>query len=237
MRSPCAFCAMKAAPSSSAEPAPVDISPCLLIIHPGHQGTPALPNPIFIGRREFTAEESTDEKDEAEDPLSERQSPLLRLSGGRQRRHPRPILSEPHQCLPRSRRRTGTNLASTFRAIAEGAEAKRSIKETLKSIANAALYGAQGNSGLIFAQFLHGMSKEVGHHEWMLTTKASASRFKRAAQHAYAAIVHPVEGTMITVIREWARSRLPKGIPYRRLRGAVCRIAVSPPGNRCGKLP
>ncbi len=101
---------------------------------------------------------------------------------------------------------TGTNLASTFRAIAEGAEAKRSIKETLKSIANAALYGAQGNSGLIFAQFLHGMSKEVGHHEWMLTTKAFGESVKRAAQHAYAAIVHPVEGTMITVIREWAEA-------------------------------
>jgi uncharacterized protein len=101
---------------------------------------------------------------------------------------------------------TGTNLASTFRAIAEGAEAKRSIKETLRSIANAALYGAQGNSGLIFAQFLHGMSKEVGHHEWMLTTKAFGESVRRAAQHAYAAIVHPVEGTMITVIREWAEA-------------------------------
>ena len=101
---------------------------------------------------------------------------------------------------------TGTNLASTFRAIAEGAEAKRSIKETLRSIANAALYGAQGNSGLIFAQFLHGMSKEVGNHEWMLTTKAFGESVKRATQHAYAAIVHPVEGTMITVIREWAEA-------------------------------
>ena len=101
---------------------------------------------------------------------------------------------------------TGTNLASTFRAIAEGAEAKRSIKETLRSIANAALYGAQGNSGLIFAQFLHGMSKEVGHHEWMLTTKAFGESVKRAAQHAYTAIIHPVEGTMITVIREWAEA-------------------------------
>jgi DegV family protein with EDD domain len=106
---------------------------------------------------------------------------------------------------------TGTNLASTFRAIAEGAEAKRSIKETLRSIANAALYGAQGNSGLIFAQFLHGMSKEVGHHEWMLTTKAFGESAKRAVQHAYAAIVHPVEGTMITVIREWAEAVYQKG--------------------------
>ncbi len=100
---------------------------------------------------------------------------------------------------------TGTNLASTFRAIAEGAEPRRSIKDTLRSIANAALYGAQGNSGLILAQFLHGMSKEIG-HDWMITTKAFGESVKRAVQHAYKAILHPVEGTMITVIREWAEA-------------------------------
>jgi hypothetical protein len=50
------------------------------------------------------------------------------------------------------------------------------------------------------------MSKEVGHHEWMLTTKAFGESVKRAAQHAYTAIIHPVEGTMITVIREWAEA-------------------------------
>ncbi len=100
---------------------------------------------------------------------------------------------------------TGTNLASTFRAIADGAEVKRSVRDTLKSIANAALYGAQGNSGLILAQFLYGLSKEVG-HEWMLTTKAFGESVRRAAQHAAQAILHPVEGTMITVIRDWAEA-------------------------------
>ncbi|MCX6561423.1 MAG: DegV family EDD domain-containing protein [Candidatus Aminicenantes bacterium] len=100
---------------------------------------------------------------------------------------------------------TGTNLASTFRAIAEGAEVKHSIRDTLKSIANAALYGAQGNSGLILAQFLYGLSKEVG-HEWMLTTKAFGESVRQAAQHAAKAILHPVEGTMITVIHDWAEA-------------------------------
>jgi hypothetical protein len=100
---------------------------------------------------------------------------------------------------------TGTNLASTFRAIAEGAEAKRSIKETLRSIANAALNGAQGNSGLILAQFLYGLSKEVG-HDWMITTKAFGESVKQAVQHAAKAILHPVEGTMITVMRDWAEA-------------------------------
>ncbi|MDP2915405.1 MAG: DegV family protein [Candidatus Aminicenantes bacterium] len=100
---------------------------------------------------------------------------------------------------------TGTNLASTMRAIADGAEAHRSIKATLKSIANAALSGAQGNSGLIFAQFIHGLSKEIS-HESKLTTHAFAESVKRAVQYAHKAIVHPVEGTMITVIRDWAEA-------------------------------
>lgn len=100
---------------------------------------------------------------------------------------------------------TGTNMASTFRAIAEGAKSVRSIRETLRSIADAALHGAQGNSGLILAQFFYGLSREVG-HDWKLTTKAFGESVRRAAQHAARAILHPVEGTMITVIRDWAES-------------------------------
>jgi uncharacterized protein len=100
---------------------------------------------------------------------------------------------------------TGTNLASTMRAIAEGSQSHLSIKATLKSIAMAALSGARGNSGLIFAQFILGMSKEIG-HEPRLTTRAFGESVKRASQHARMAIVHPVEGTMITVIRDWAEA-------------------------------
>jgi hypothetical protein len=100
---------------------------------------------------------------------------------------------------------TGTNLASTMRAIADGAEPHHSIKATMKSVANAALSGARGNSGLIFAQFIHGLSKEIS-HESRLTTHAFAESVKRAVHYAHKAIVHPVEGTMITVIREWAEA-------------------------------
>ena len=56
---------------------------------------------------------------------------------------------------------TGTNLASTMRSIAERARASRSANITLDSIADAALLGARGNSGLIFAQFLYGLSQEI----------------------------------------------------------------------------
>ncbi|MGB8952284.1 MAG: DegV family protein [Candidatus Aminicenantales bacterium] len=98
---------------------------------------------------------------------------------------------------------TGTNLASTMRSIAEDSTAHRSLKTTLLSIANAALSGARGNSGIIFAQFVHGISEEIG-HETKLSTLSFGESVKRAVQYAYRAILSPVEGTMLTVIREWA---------------------------------
>jgi len=67
---------------------------------------------------------------------------------------------------------TGTNLASTMKAIAEQARPSRSAKESLNSIAEAALTGARGNSGLIFAQYIYGLSRELGNE-----LRISAARF------------------------------------------------------------
>ena len=100
---------------------------------------------------------------------------------------------------------TGTNMASTMRAIAQGAKAHLSIRHTFRSMADAALAGAQGNSGIIFAQFLHGMSREV-EAEHRLTTRTFAESVHKAVAHAHRAISSPVEGTMITVMRDWAES-------------------------------
>ncbi len=98
---------------------------------------------------------------------------------------------------------TGTNLASTMRSISAGASASRSVKETLRSLADTALIGARGNSGIIFAQFLLGFSREVENHD-KLSTQSFGKAVKAAVQYAYQAMAHPVEGTMLTVIRDWA---------------------------------
>ncbi len=100
---------------------------------------------------------------------------------------------------------TGTNLASTMRAIAERARASRSARATLRSIADAALLGARGNSGLIFAQFVFGLSQEV-REETRLTPGHFAEVARRAVQHARRAILTPVEGTMLTVLHDWAEA-------------------------------
>lgn len=98
---------------------------------------------------------------------------------------------------------TGTNLASTMKAIAEQARPSRSIKESLRSIADAALTGARGNSGLIFAQYIYGLSKELG-NEIKISTARFGESVRNAVRYAYGSIAHPQEGTMLTLIREWA---------------------------------
>jgi DegV family protein with EDD domain len=100
---------------------------------------------------------------------------------------------------------TGTNLASTMRAIAERARASSSANVTLGSIADAALLGARGNSGLIFAQFLYGLSQEI-RDEHRLASHHFAEGVRRAVRYARQAILTPVEGTMITLIQDWAEA-------------------------------
>lgn len=100
---------------------------------------------------------------------------------------------------------TGTNLASTMRSIAEKARASRSANVTLGSIADAALLGARGNSGLIFAQFLYGLSQEI-RDEHRLSPHHFAEGVRRAVKYARRAILTPVEGTMITLLHDWAEA-------------------------------
>jgi len=100
---------------------------------------------------------------------------------------------------------TGTNLASTMRSIAERSRAFRSAHHTLGSIADAALTGARGNSGLIFAQFVYGLSQEA-QNETRLSPRRFAELVRRAAHHARQSILIPVEGTMITLLHDWAEA-------------------------------
>jgi len=98
---------------------------------------------------------------------------------------------------------TGTNLASTFRSIVENTAPSNHIKQTAVAIAEAALTGARGNSGIIIAQFLYGMSNEIENKK-EISLPDFAAAMKKAVDYAYQAISNPVEGTIITVLREWA---------------------------------
>lgn len=98
---------------------------------------------------------------------------------------------------------TGTNLASTFRSIVDNPIPTNTVKHAAGALAEAALVGARGNSGIIFAQFLYGFSNEIEKEE-EFTVQSFARSVYKAVNYAYEAIANPVEGTMISVIREWA---------------------------------
>ena len=98
---------------------------------------------------------------------------------------------------------TGTNLAATVMSIAQSSVLTESIKSTMRSMADAALMGARGNSGLIFAQFVHGISREIK-SDLKMTTRTFGEMVKAAMHHVQKSIVSPREGTMLTVIRDWA---------------------------------
>lgn len=109
---------------------------------------------------------------------------------------------------------TGTNLALTFTAVGErlSGTSTRHAGELLGVAADAALDGARGNSGAIFAQYLQGLSEFLAGHdrvrpEELALALASAEGFARAA------IQNPAEGTVLTVMRDIAAAVAPGQLP------------------------
>jgi len=98
---------------------------------------------------------------------------------------------------------TGTNLAATIRSVIESLHPSRSYKITADRIAESTLVNARGNSGIIFAQFFYGLSNETGEYK-SVTLRQFAEALGRTVNYVYEAVARPVEGTMLTVIREMA---------------------------------
>ncbi len=100
---------------------------------------------------------------------------------------------------------TGANLAATLRAAAAALLPVKmlTVGQTVRAAADAALDGARGNSGAIFAQFLHGVAESVG-TSVHLGIKEFVTAARRGAESAREALAHPVEGTILSVLRAWA---------------------------------
>lgn len=98
---------------------------------------------------------------------------------------------------------TGNNMASTFFSITQIPEVSRSASRTLAVIADRALSGARGNSGIIIAQFLNALAAECADRE-TLTAPEIGAALRAASASAYRAVENPREGTLITVLRVWA---------------------------------
>ena len=100
---------------------------------------------------------------------------------------------------------TGTNLAFTMQAIIEDTKIEDNAKQTMGSIADAALTSARGNSGIIFAQFMSGLHLGL-EDEREVTLTAFSKAVNHAVSNAYQSISNPVEGTIISVMKDWSTS-------------------------------
>src|SRR5207248_2051286 len=101
---------------------------------------------------------------------------------------------------------TGTNLTLTLRAVAEAvASAEPADRPGLApAVARAALMGAPGNSGVILAQMVRGVADVLAESANGLGPALTARALRGASDAAYRAVRRPVEGTMLSVIRELA---------------------------------
>lgn len=98
---------------------------------------------------------------------------------------------------------TGNNLFSLMNTILRESELKETFKKTFETISYAALTGARGNSGIIFAQYFNGLSMELS-GDSTITLENYIYANQKAVNYAYDSIEKPVEGTMLTVMKVWS---------------------------------
>ena len=100
---------------------------------------------------------------------------------------------------------TGSNMFATVRAALEEAEAVagQPADRVAAAISFGALMGARGNSGVITSQIFRGMAEALGGKK-RFNGLDLAHALTEGARTAYGAVAKPVEGTILTVIRESA---------------------------------
>ena len=98
---------------------------------------------------------------------------------------------------------TGTNMSLTISyAIKELSKVENDdITNVGKALSKGSLMGARGNSGVILSQIIRGIAKSVEGKE-NLNVVDLANAFKNGSDTAYKAVIKPIEGTILTVVRE-----------------------------------
>ena len=108
---------------------------------------------------------------------------------------------------------TGTNMVMTLRYGSEALKGSGSEKlsELSARFSSSAVFGARGNSGVIVSQFFKGMSEAFSGLE-AADPAALARALEGGCSRAYAAVAKPVEGTMLTVIKD-SSAALTRALP------------------------
>src|SRR5260370_37426184 len=100
---------------------------------------------------------------------------------------------------------TGSNMSKTMQAAVKGIESSEDNSAGVISakLAHSALLGARGNSGVILSQILRGLALGLD-KKATFTAPDLAQAMQEAQRLAYRAVIKPVEGTILTVVRETA---------------------------------
>lgn len=98
---------------------------------------------------------------------------------------------------------TGTNLTLTLKVASDAVDAVggRPLGEVASALSTSVLLGARGNAGIILAQFLRGFAREIRGVD-RLYAPGMARALSAAVSGTYHAMANPVEGTMLTVLRD-----------------------------------
>lgn len=103
---------------------------------------------------------------------------------------------------------TGTNMSLTLESVVEHVKQigdNPDLADIRRAVTTGALMGARGNSGVITSQILRGFCEGCEKHE-LFDTQGLSLAFSRAEEVAFAAVRKPVEGTILTVLRDSAKA-------------------------------
>ncbi|MDQ6644825.1 MAG: DAK2 domain-containing protein [Chloroflexota bacterium] len=102
---------------------------------------------------------------------------------------------------------TGSNMSATMQAAIRGIVESNEISAGIiaSKLAHGALMGARGNSGVILSQMLRGLAQGLENKKTFAAPDLAAA-LAEASRLAYRAVLKPVEGTILTVVRESAEA-------------------------------
>lgn len=103
---------------------------------------------------------------------------------------------------------TGTNMSLTFNNGNKEAQLadEASLAKITKALSKGLLMGARGNSGVILSQIFRGFAQSLEEVEAEASVLDVANAFVRGSEVAYKAVMKPVEGTILTVVREGSKN-------------------------------
>ncbi len=98
---------------------------------------------------------------------------------------------------------TGTNMLLTMQAVKEsfGNSNHLDMPQVCQALSRGSLMGARGNSGVVLSQILKGMTDVMGDKE-AIDVDIMSEALSHGSDIAYRAVMKPVEGTILTVVRE-----------------------------------